>query len=66
MNKKTQPRKYRTEAVAAPREAAHGQDQFSSLVPNTETVAAIKQARRGGLESYRTTKALLKSLNTSD
>ena len=39
---------------------------FEPLVPNAETIEAMKEARRGGLKSYRTTKALLKSLNADD
>lgn len=39
---------------------------FDPLVPNAETIEAMKEARRGGLKSYRTTKALLKSLNADD
>jgi DNA-damage-inducible protein J len=36
---------------------------FEPLVPNAKTVAAIRQARRGGLKGYKDSKALLKSLN---
>ena len=39
---------------------------FEPLVPNKETVAAMQEARRGGLERHRSTKALLKSLNADD
>jgi DNA-damage-inducible protein J len=39
---------------------------FDLLVPNRETVAAIKEARRGGLKRYPNAKALLKSLNADD
>jgi len=39
---------------------------FDSLVPNRETVAAIKEARRGGLKKYPNVKALLKSLNANE
>jgi DNA-damage-inducible protein J len=39
---------------------------FEPLVPNAETIAAMKEARRGGLPRHRTTKALLKSLNADD
>jgi len=36
------------------------------LVPNEETIAAMKEARRGGLRRYRTVKALLASLNADE
>jgi DNA-damage-inducible protein J len=36
---------------------------FEPLVPNAKTVAAIREARRGGLKGYKDSKALLKSLN---
>jgi DNA-damage-inducible protein J len=39
---------------------------FEPLVPNEETVAAMKEARRGRLKRHRTAKALLKSLNADD
>jgi DNA-damage-inducible protein J len=39
---------------------------FEPLVPNAETIAAMKEARRGGLPRHRTAKALLKSLNADD
>ena len=39
---------------------------FEPLIPNATTIAAIKEARRGGLKSYPNTKALLKSLNEDD
>ena len=39
---------------------------FDPLVPNRKTIAAIKEARRGGLKEYPSTKALLKSLNADD
>ena len=39
---------------------------FDPLVPNGKTIAAIRQARRGGLKKYPNTKALLKSLNADD
>jgi DNA-damage-inducible protein J len=39
---------------------------FEPLVPNKETIAAMKEARRGGLKRHRNTKALLKSLNADD
>lgn len=40
--------------------------QYEPLVPNRKTIAAIREARRGGLERHRSTKALLKSLNADD
>jgi DNA-damage-inducible protein J len=39
---------------------------FEPLVPNKETIAAMKEARRGGLKRHRNTKALLKSLSADD
>lgn len=39
---------------------------FDPLVPNAETVAAMKEARRGGLKRYRNVKDMLKSLNEDD
>jgi hypothetical protein len=39
---------------------------FEPLVPNAKTIAAIREARRGGLKRYRSVKALLKSLNADD
>jgi DNA-damage-inducible protein J len=39
---------------------------FEPLVPNQATIAAMKEARRGGLKRHRGTKALLKSLNADD
>jgi DNA-damage-inducible protein J len=39
---------------------------FEPLVPNEETIAAMREARRGGLRRHATTKALLKSLNADD
>jgi DNA-damage-inducible protein J len=39
---------------------------FDPLVPNGETIAAMKEARKGGLRSHRNVKALLKSLNEED
>jgi DNA-damage-inducible protein J len=34
---------------------------FEPLIPNAKTIAAIKEARRGGLKGYPNSKALLKS-----
>lgn len=40
---------------------------FDPLVPNAQTIAAIKEARRGGLPRHRgSTKAFLKSLDADD
>jgi DNA-damage-inducible protein J len=39
---------------------------FDPLVPNRKTIAAIKEARRGGLKKYANARALLKSLNAHD
>lgn len=39
---------------------------FEPLVPNAETVAAMKEARRKSLKRHANTKALLKSLNADD
>jgi DNA-damage-inducible protein J len=38
---------------------------FEPLIPNAKTIAAIKEARRGGLK-HPNSKALLKSLNADD
>jgi hypothetical protein len=37
-----------------------------ALVPNAKTVAAMQEARRGGLRRHPNAKALLKSLNADD
>jgi DNA-damage-inducible protein J len=39
---------------------------FQPLVPNAETVAAMEEARRGGLKRHSSAKTLLKSLNADD
>ena len=36
---------------------------FDPLVPNAETIAAMREARRGGLPKFKTVDALLKDLN---
>jgi DNA-damage-inducible protein J len=36
---------------------------FEPLMPNDETIAAIKEARRGGLPSFKSVGALLADLN---
>jgi DNA-damage-inducible protein J len=39
---------------------------FQPLVPNAETIAAMQEARRGGLKRHANAKALLRSLNEGD
>jgi DNA-damage-inducible protein J len=39
---------------------------FEPLVPNKGTIAAMKEARRGGLRRHKKAKALLKSLDADD
>ena len=39
---------------------------FEPLVPNAETVAAMKEARRGGLASFDSVEALMAGLNAQD
>jgi DNA-damage-inducible protein J len=39
---------------------------FEPLVPNLETIAAMKEARKGGLRRHHSAKALMKSLNEDD
>ena len=39
---------------------------FEPLVPNAETVAAMKEARRGGLASFDGVEALMAGLNAQD
>lgn len=39
---------------------------FEPFVPNAETIEAMLEARRGGLQSYDNIDALLKSLNKED
>jgi DNA-damage-inducible protein J len=39
---------------------------FEPLVPNAETIAAMREARAGGLPSFRTPAELLKDLNAED
>ena len=39
---------------------------FEPLVPNRETIEAMKEARRGGLASFKTVDALLADLNADD
>ena len=39
---------------------------FEPLVPNAETIAAMKEARRGKLKSFDSVNALLEDLNVKD
>ena len=39
---------------------------FEPLVPNAETIAAMKEARRGRLKSFDSVGALLEDLNEED
>ncbi len=39
---------------------------FEPLVPNEETVEAMREARRGKLPRFRTVEALMKDLNAGD
>jgi DNA-damage-inducible protein J len=39
---------------------------FEPLVPNATTIKAMKEARRGGLKSFATVKALMADLNAND
>jgi DNA-damage-inducible protein J len=39
---------------------------FDPLVPNEETIAAMKEARKGGLRSFSTVKSLMDDLNAPD
>lgn len=39
---------------------------FEPLVPNAETVAAMREARRGGLPRFNDAAALLRELNADD
>ena len=39
---------------------------FEPLVPNTVTINAMKEARRGGLKSFATVDALMADLNADD
>jgi DNA-damage-inducible protein J len=39
---------------------------FEPLVPNAETIAAMKEARRGGLPSFATVEDLMSDLNADD
>lgn len=39
---------------------------FEPLVPNAETIAAMREARKGGLPRFETVEALLADLNAGD
>ncbi len=39
---------------------------FEPLVPNAETIEAMREARKGGLSSFTTVEALLADLNAED
>ena len=39
---------------------------FEPLVPNATTIAAIKEARQGGLKSFASVKDLMADLNADD
>ncbi len=39
---------------------------FEPLVPNTTTIAAMQEARRGGLKPFATVEALMANLNADD
>ena len=39
---------------------------FEPLVPNAETIKAMKEARAGGLPSFKTTADLMRDLNEDD
>jgi len=39
---------------------------FNPLVPNEETILAMKEARKGGLRSFSTVKSLMDDLNAED
>jgi DNA-damage-inducible protein J len=41
-------------------------EQALPSAPNAETIAAIEEARRGGLQSYNNAEALLEALNAED
>jgi DNA-damage-inducible protein J len=39
---------------------------FELLIPNAETIEAMKEARRGGLTSFATVDELMADLNADD
>ena len=48
------------------RVANEGALPFEPLVPNAETIAAMKEARRGGLPKFGSIDALMNDLNADD
>jgi DNA-damage-inducible protein J len=46
--------------------AAEGKLPFEPLVPNKKTIAAMKEARRGGLKSVKSVPELWKALDAKD
>ena len=48
------------------RVANEGALPFEPLVPNAETIAAMKEARRGGLPAFDSIDALMNDLNADD
>lgn len=48
------------------RAAAEKALPFEPLVPNAETIGAMKKARAGGLSRFRTTAGLMRDLNKDD
>ena len=46
--------------------AKDGALPFEPLIPNAETIEAMKEARRGGLPRYKTVDALFKALNAEE
>ena len=39
---------------------------FDPLIPNGETIAAMREARAGGLKSFKTVEELMADLNAND
>ena len=46
--------------------AAEKKLPFEPLVPNAETIAAMEEAERGGLPSFKTVEELMAELNADD
>ena len=46
--------------------AAEKKLPFEPLVPNAETIAAMEEAERGGLPSFKTVEELMAHLNADD
>jgi DNA-damage-inducible protein J len=42
---------------------AEGRLPFDPIIPNKKTIAAIKEARRGGLKSYKSSADVMAALN---